>query len=70
MRSTFWHNVESQVIDSIMSGHDTVLCLQCNRFQAVKWQQWKLHLFEQGRDDVDLDAVQYAAPPQPGVGPP
>jgi hypothetical protein len=29
------------------SGRDTVLCLQGNRLQAVKWRQWKAHLFEQ-----------------------
>jgi arylsulfatase A-like enzyme len=29
------------------SGRDTILCLQGNRLQAVKWRQWKAHLFEQ-----------------------
>ena len=29
------------------SGRDTVLCLQGNRLQAAKWQQWKVHLFQQ-----------------------
>jgi hypothetical protein len=29
------------------SGRNTVLCLQGNRLQAVKWRQWKLHLFQQ-----------------------
>ena len=29
------------------SGRDTVLCLQGNRLQAVKWRQWKIHLFKQ-----------------------
>lgn len=29
------------------SGRDTVLCLQGNRLQAVKWRQWKVHLFQQ-----------------------
>ncbi len=29
------------------SGRDTILCLQGNRLQAVKWHQWKMHLFEQ-----------------------
>jgi arylsulfatase A-like enzyme len=29
------------------SGRDTVLCFQGNRLQAVKWRQWKLHLFQQ-----------------------
>jgi hypothetical protein len=29
------------------SGRDVVLCLQGSRLQAVKWHQWKLHLFKQ-----------------------
>ena len=29
------------------SGRDTVLCLQGNRLQAIKWHQWKAHLFQQ-----------------------
>ncbi|MFC9356437.1 hypothetical protein ACFTZB_07615 [Rhodococcus sp. NPDC057014] len=29
------------------SGRDMVLYLQGNRLQAVKWHQWKVHLFEQ-----------------------
>jgi arylsulfatase len=29
------------------SGRDVVLCLQGNRLQAVKWRQWKIHLFQQ-----------------------
>ena len=29
------------------SGRDTVLCLQGDRLQAVKWRQWKAHLFRQ-----------------------
>ena len=33
--------------DAEESGRDTVLCLQGNRLQAVKWRQWKLHLFKQ-----------------------
>lgn len=33
--------------DAEASGRDTVLCLQGNRLQAVKWRQWKLHLFQQ-----------------------
>jgi len=32
------------------SGRDTVLCIQGNRLQAVKWHQWKAHLFQQ--DDM------------------
>jgi len=33
--------------DAKGSGRDTILCLQGNRLQAVKWRQWKLHLFQQ-----------------------
>jgi arylsulfatase len=33
--------------DAEQSGRDTVLCIQGNRLQAVKWRQWKAHLFQQ-----------------------
>ncbi len=33
--------------DASASGRDTILCIQGNRLQAVKWRQWKLHLFQQ-----------------------
>jgi arylsulfatase A-like enzyme len=33
--------------DAETSGRDAVLCLQGNRLQAVKWRQWKAHLFQQ-----------------------
>jgi arylsulfatase A-like enzyme len=29
------------------SRRDAVLCMQGNRLQAVKWRQWKAHLFQQ-----------------------
>jgi arylsulfatase A-like enzyme len=29
------------------SGRDAILCLQGNRLQAIKWRQWKAHLFHQ-----------------------
>jgi len=29
------------------SGRDAVLCFQGSRLQAVKWRQWKAHLFQQ-----------------------
>jgi arylsulfatase len=29
------------------SGRDVVLCIQGNRLQAIKWRQWKVHLFKQ-----------------------
>lgn len=32
---------------SDQSGRDTVLCLQGNRLQAIKWRQWKALLFHQ-----------------------
>ncbi|MGO9643312.1 MAG: sulfatase-like hydrolase/transferase [Candidatus Bathyarchaeia archaeon] len=33
--------------DAKQSGRDTVLCFQGNRLQAIKWRQWKGHLFKQ-----------------------
>ena len=33
--------------DGAQSGRDTVLCLQGNRLQAIKWHQWKVNLFHQ-----------------------
>jgi len=33
--------------DAQESGRNTVLCIQGNRLQAVKWNQWKAHLFQQ-----------------------
>ncbi len=33
--------------DAEESGRDTVLCIQGDRLQAVKWRQWKAHLFQQ-----------------------
>jgi arylsulfatase len=33
--------------DAEESGRDTILCIQGNRLQAVKWRQWKVHLMEQ-----------------------
>ena len=33
--------------DAEASGRDTILCFQSNRLQAVKWRQWKAHLFQQ-----------------------
>jgi arylsulfatase len=33
--------------DAETSGRDTILCFQGNRLQAVKWRQWKMHLFQQ-----------------------
>jgi arylsulfatase len=42
------------------SGRDTVLCVQGNRLQAVKWRQWKLHLFQQ--DEASSTYSPYSAP--------
>ena len=33
--------------DAKESGRNTVLCIQGNRLQAIKWRQWKAHLFQQ-----------------------
>jgi len=33
--------------DAEESGRNTVLCIQGNRLQAIKWRQWKAHLFQQ-----------------------
>jgi len=33
--------------DAEESGRETVLCMNGNRVQAIKWRQWKLHLFKQ-----------------------
>ena len=33
--------------DAETSGRDTILFLQGNRLQSVKWRQWKGHLFQQ-----------------------
>ena len=33
--------------DAEESGRDTVLCFQGNRLQAVKWNEWKVHMFKQ-----------------------
>jgi arylsulfatase len=43
------------------SGRDVVLCLQGNRLQAVKWRQWKVHLFHQ--DDFYSTWTPYNIPP-------
>jgi arylsulfatase len=42
------------------SGRDTVLCLQGNRLQSIKWRQWKLHLFKQ--DEMFSTWTPYNAP--------
>jgi hypothetical protein len=46
--------------DAEESGRDTVLCLQGNRLQAVKWRQWKTHLFRQ--DDTYSTWSPYNVP--------
>ncbi|SIN75162.1 sulfatase-like hydrolase/transferase [Agromyces cerinus] len=33
--------------DAEESGRDTIICLQGDRLQAVKWRQWKMHLIKQ-----------------------
>ena len=42
------------------SGRDAVLCLQGNRLQAIKWRQWKMHVFQQ--DVAASSFVPYNAP--------
>ncbi|HEY7022763.1 MAG TPA: sulfatase-like hydrolase/transferase [Ktedonobacterales bacterium] len=42
------------------SGRDAVLCLQGDRLQAIKWRQWKLHLFHQ--DDIMSSWSPYNSP--------
>jgi arylsulfatase A-like enzyme len=42
------------------SGRDTILCIQGNRLQAVKWRQWKIHLFQQ--DDMISTWAPYNLP--------
>jgi arylsulfatase len=37
-----------------------VLCLQGDRLQAIKWRQWKLHLFHQ--DDIMSSWSPYNSP--------
>ena len=46
--------------DAEQSGRDTVLCLQGNRLQAIKWRQWKMHLFHQ--DDMYSTWSPYNTP--------
>jgi arylsulfatase len=46
--------------DAEESGRETVLCFNGNRLQAVKWRQWKLHLFQQ--DDSLSTFSPYNAP--------
>jgi arylsulfatase A-like enzyme len=46
--------------DADESGRDTILCLQGNRLQAVKWRQWKVHLFQQ--DEILSTWIPYNAP--------
>jgi arylsulfatase len=42
------------------SGRDAVVCLQGNRLQAIKWRQWKVHLFQQ--DVAASTYLPYNAP--------
>jgi arylsulfatase len=42
------------------SGREVVLCMMGNRLQAVKWRQWKAHLFHQ--DDFFSTWTPYAVP--------
>ena len=42
------------------SGRDTILCFQGTRLQAIKWRQWKMHLFQQ--DDFYSTWTAYNMP--------
>ena len=46
--------------DAGESGREVVLCMNGNRPQAVKWRQWKAHLFQQ--DDFYSTWVPYSIP--------
>ena len=46
--------------DAEESGRDIVLCIQGDRLQAVKWHQWKVHLFKQ--DDFYSTWAPYNMP--------
>jgi arylsulfatase len=46
--------------DDTESGRDVVLCMNGNRLQAVKWHQWKVHLFQQ--DDFYSIWTPYSIP--------
>ena len=46
--------------DADESGRETVLCMNGNRLQAIKWRQWKLHLFQQ--DDFYSTWSAYSTP--------
>lgn len=46
--------------DAEESGRDTVLHFQGNRLQAIKWHQWKVHLFKQ--DDFNSTWVPWNFP--------
>lgn len=46
--------------DAPESGRETVLCMQGNRLQAIKWRQWKGHFFRQ--DDMYSTWVPYNMP--------
>ena len=46
--------------DDEESGRDMVLCIQGPRLQALKWRQWKVHLFQQ--DDFYSNWSPYNVP--------
>ncbi|GAB3787573.1 sulfatase-like hydrolase/transferase [Nocardioides ungokensis] len=46
--------------DAEESGREVVLCMNGNRLQAVKWRQWKVHLFQQ--DDFYSTWAPYSIP--------
>jgi arylsulfatase len=46
--------------DDAESGREVVLCMNGNRLQAIKWRQWKVHLFQQ--DDFHSTWTAYSVP--------
>ena len=46
--------------DAEESGRETLMCLQGNRLQSIKWRQWKAHFFHQ--DDMYSTWSPYNTP--------
>lgn len=46
--------------DAQESGRETILCMQGNRLQSIKWRQWKAHFFHQ--DDIYSTWAPYNMP--------
>ena len=46
--------------DAEESGRETIICMQGNRLQSIKWRQWKAHFFHQ--DDMFSTWSPYNTP--------